>query len=120
MSQRASAPWIRLAMTLFVVFGLLLDSSAATVEETSGDDAGLEFVASSDGTDEDVFSVQGDSVRVVRPGRYLGRAVDPRALRLRARPGGEDPFRRFREASSDDPVSLRLFGGTVGVIELRV
>lgn len=120
MSRNASAPWLRLTMTFLVVVGLLLDHTTDVGDEAGGDDSILEFATASESSDGQVLSVHGDTVRVVRPERALGRAVDPRSPRLRARPGGGDPFRRFREAAADEPAPARLFGGLVGVIELRV
>jgi hypothetical protein len=103
-----------------MVFGLLIDSSAGGHDGTGLDEERLEFSDCPEGADHDVLSVQVDTVRVARPGRFVGRSVDPRSPQLRARPGGEDPFRRFREASSHEPPPARLFGGIVGVIEFRV
>ncbi len=120
MWRAASVPGLRLACVLLVVFGLLLETQVREGGMAICENGEPEWALAADSNEAPVLAVHGDTVRVVRPARALGRAVDPRSPRLRARPGGGDPFRRFREAAADEPAPARLFGGLVGVIELRV
>jgi hypothetical protein len=103
-----------------VVAGLLTDPAIAESGEIFSDAAALEVMESSDRDDEIVLTVCADSVRVVRPGRLVGRSVEPSGPLVLGRGPYVFPGRRLREGSANAGVRPRLFGGLAGIVELKI
>jgi hypothetical protein len=111
--------WWRVADVWFVILALLLAPGSASIVRASTYQGETAFVAEFDGDRTILMATQDDPVRVARPERSDERPAEPFALFLSRLPSTHqtEPVWASLRMVERHP---RLFGGLVGVVELRI